>query len=76
MELGFGWVSVTGAFRSLVPGAPFAPALLLPTTIFACVRVHEELLSRGYQLRNAAEGLNLPVVGPRNAVIAAWDQGA
>jgi uncharacterized protein len=72
VELGFGWISVNGAFRSLVPGTPFALALLLPTTIFVCVGVYEELLSRGYQLRNAAEGLNLPFVGPRNAVIVAW----
>jgi uncharacterized protein len=71
-ELGFGWITVTGAFRSLVPGTPFALAILLPTTVYVCVGFYEELLSRGYQLRNAAEGLNLPVVGPRNAVILAW----
>jgi uncharacterized protein len=72
VELGFGWVTVTGAFRSLVPGTPFALAMLLPTTLFVCVGVYEELLFRGYQLRNAAEGLNLSVVGPRKAVIVAW----
>jgi uncharacterized protein len=72
VELGFGWISVTGTFRPLVPGAPFALAILLPVVLFSCVGVYEELLSRGYQLRNAAEGLNLPVVGPRNAVILAW----
>ena len=72
VELGFGWVTVTGAFRSLVPGTPFALAMLLPTTLFVCVGIYEELLFRGYQLRNAAEGLNLPIVGPRKAVIVAW----
>jgi membrane protease YdiL (CAAX protease family) len=72
VELGFGWITVTGAFRSLAPGTPFALAMLLPATFFVCVGVYEELLFRGYQLRNAAEGLNLPVVGPRNAVILAW----
>ena len=72
VELGFGWITVTGALHSLVPGTPFALAILLPATAFLCIGVYEELLFRGYQLRNAAEGLNLPVVGPRNAVILAW----
>ncbi len=72
VELGFGWITVTAAFRSLLPGTPFAIAILLPTTAFVCVGVYEELLARGYQLRNAAEGLNLPFVGPRNAVLLAW----
>ncbi len=72
VELGLGWITVTAAFLSLVPGTPFAIAILLPTTVFVCVGVYEELFARGYQLRNAAEGLNLPVVGPRNAVLLAW----
>jgi uncharacterized protein len=71
-ELGLGWVTVTGAFESLVPGAPFWLAILVPAALFLCVGFYEELLSRGYQLRNAAEGLNLPGVGPRNAVLLAW----
>ena len=71
-ELGLGWVTVTGAFESLVPGAPFWLGILVPAALFLCVGVYEELVSRGYQLRNAAEGLNLPGVGPRNAVLLAW----
>ena len=72
VELGFGWITVTSEFRSLMPGTPFALAMLLPTTLFVCGGIYEELLFRGYQLRNAAEGLNLPVMGPRKAVILAW----
>jgi uncharacterized protein len=72
VELSFGWITVTGTFQTLVPGTPFALTMLIPTTLFLCIGVYEELLFRGYQLRNAAEGLNLPVVGPRNAVILAW----
>ena len=72
VELGFGWITVTGAFHTPVPGTPFVLAIIPPTTIFLCVGVYEELLFRGYQLRNAAEGLNLPDVGPRKAVILAW----
>ena len=72
VELGMGWITVTAAFRSLVPGTPFLIAILIPATVSLCVGVYEELLARGYQLRNAAEGLNLPFVGPRNAVLLAW----
>ena len=71
-ELVQGWVKVTGAFESLVPGTPFWLAILIPAALFLCVGFYEELISRGYQLRNAAEGLNFPGVGPRNAVLLAW----
>ena len=71
-ELGLGWVTVTGAFESLVPGMPFWLAILIPAALFLCVGFYEELISRGYQLRNAAEGLNLPGLGARNAVLLAW----
>lgn len=71
-ELAFGWITVTGSFESLQPGTPFALGILLPLGIFLCVGVYEEMLSRGYQLRNAAEGLNYPAIGPRAAVVLAW----
>jgi uncharacterized protein len=72
VELGLGWVTVTGVFESGLPGTPFGPAVLVPAVLFLCVGFYEELVSRGYQLRNAAEGLNLPGVGPRGAVLLAW----
>jgi uncharacterized protein len=72
IQLRLGWITVTGIFESVLPGTPFALAILLPAAVFLCTGVSEELLSRGYQLRNAAEGLNLPVMGPRNAVLLAW----
>jgi membrane protease YdiL (CAAX protease family) len=72
VQLGLGWVTVTGAFESSVPGAPFWLAVLVPAALFLCVGFYEELVSRGYQLRNAAEGLNLPGIGPRGAILLAW----
>jgi uncharacterized protein len=72
VELTLGWVTVEGAFEAVEPGTRFALAILLPTGIFVCVGVYEETLTRGYQLRNAAEGLNYPALGPRGAVLGAW----
>ncbi len=72
VQLGLGWITVTGTFVSGLTGAPFWLAVLVPAAVFLCVGFYEELVSRGYQLRNAAEGLNLPGVGPRNAVLVAW----
>jgi membrane protease YdiL (CAAX protease family) len=72
VQSGLGWVTVTGSFESLVPGAPFWLAVLVPATLFVCVGFYEELVSRGYQLRNAAEGLNSSSLGPRGAVLLAW----
>ncbi|MFB6105907.1 MAG: lysostaphin resistance A-like protein [Halobacteriaceae archaeon] len=52
VEYALGWVRVTGT----LVGSPATglPALLV---LFVCVGVYEEVLSRGYQLTNAAEGL-------------------
>jgi uncharacterized protein len=72
VELGLGWVTVEGSFEAVEPGARFALAILLPVGIFVCVGVYEETLTRGYQLRNAAEGLDYPALGPRGAVLLAW----
>jgi hypothetical protein len=72
VELGLGWITVIGAWETVRPGAPFALATLLPLGLFVCVGIYEETLSRGYQIRNAAEGLNYPALGPRGAVLLAW----
>jgi membrane protease YdiL (CAAX protease family) len=72
VQFGLGWVTVTGSFESLVPGAPFWLAVIVPAVHFVCVGFYEELVSRGYQLRNAAEGLNSSSLGPRGAVLLAW----
>jgi uncharacterized protein len=72
VESGLGWITVVGAFETTRTGAPFALAILLPVAAFVCVGFSEETVSRGYQLRNAAEGLNYPTLGPRGAVLVAW----
>ena len=72
VELGLGWVTVTGAFETYGTGAPFAVAILVPTAAFLCTGFYEEMIFRGYQLKNAAEGLNYPALGPGGAVMIAW----
>jgi len=72
VELGLGWVRVTGAFETYGTNTPFAVSMLLPTAAFLCIGFYEETVFRGYQLKNAAEGLNYSVLGPRGAVLLAW----
>lgn len=70
-ELAAGWVMVTGSFEA-VDGDAFFPAILAPVILYFCVGFYEELVSRGYQLTNLAEGLNLPGIGPTGAILLAW----
>ena len=72
VELAAGWITVTGTFETVGNGSPFALAILLPLVVFACVGFYEELLSRGYQLQNMAEGFNYPSLGPKGAILLAW----
>ncbi|HNO43500.1 MAG TPA: CPBP family intramembrane metalloprotease, partial [Ottowia sp.] len=64
-----GWVTITG-FWSAPPGVPFAAAILAPLVLAVVVSVAEELLSRGNQLLNLAEGFRF--LGLRPAVLLAW----
>ncbi|MEA4909740.1 MAG: type II CAAX endopeptidase family protein [Anaerolineaceae bacterium] len=69
-ELALGWIRVTGTLSS-PDGAAFWPSILQGLFGFICVAIYEELFSRGYLLRNLAEGLRLPAWGSRGALIVA-----
>jgi uncharacterized protein len=71
LQLAAGWVTVTGSFVTTNGGA-FFPTILAPVVLFVCVGFYEELVSRGYQLTNLAEGLNGVGVGPGGAIVLAW----
>ena len=51
---------------------PFAIAILGPVTVFLVVGITEELLARGYQLRNLSEGFNGAPFAPRTAILVSW----
>ena len=69
VELAAGWATVSGTFESGW-GSPFL--VLTPVVVFAFVGLWEELLYRGYLLKNLAEGLRIEPLGPRGAVVLAW----
>jgi membrane protease YdiL (CAAX protease family) len=77
-EVGAGWVTVTGTFHSqlpdLLPGTslprlPFGVALSVSLLLFIAVGIGEEFFSRGYHLKNLAEGLGF--TKPKGAVLVA-----
>jgi hypothetical protein len=57
IELAAGWVTVSGTFVTRDPEVGFLSTILRPLIVFLAVGIYEELLSRGYHLRNMAEGL-------------------
>jgi membrane protease YdiL (CAAX protease family) len=71
VELAARWVTVTGTFVTRNPDMNFLAGIVPAVVIFLAVGFHEELFSRGYQLRNMAEGLNGRLLGPRGAIVVA-----
>jgi membrane protease YdiL (CAAX protease family) len=58
IELALGWIQVQPfRERSLTQLGHFLSYFLVTLTLFLAVGISEELLSRGYQLKNLAEGL-------------------
>ena len=68
-ELSMGWVTVTETLHTVRPGNSFVLSLIVFAVLFACVGFSEELLARGYQLTNLAEGFNFNAIGPKKAAL-------
>jgi uncharacterized protein len=67
----FGWIEVTGWGWNRASAAGFILPFLMYFLLMAAVGFYEELLTRGYQIRNLAEGLNYRKTGPVWALILA-----
>lgn len=72
IEYAAGWVRVREVLAVGLVDTSFAVAMLGPLVVSLVISITEELLARGYQLRNLAEGLNYPRLGPARAIVASW----
>lgn len=70
VELSAGWITIEGFFRH--DTVSFGFAMFQSALMFIAVGFYEEMFSRGYQLRNLAEGLNWKGIGPRAALLISY----
>lgn len=69
IEYAAGWIKITGTFDSGFDGISFGLGMLGALLLFLAVGFYEELMSRGYHLKNMAEGFGF--IGSRAAIIIA-----
>ena len=71
IERAMGWVSITETSVSKIDGWTFPASIALALATVALAATTEELVARGYQIRNLAEGLNLRSLGAKGALVLA-----
>jgi uncharacterized protein len=67
-----GWVTISAFLTRADANTPFFIGLIETIALFLMVGFYEESFSRGYQLRNIAEGLNLGPISPSTSLVIAW----
>ena len=67
-----GWVKIRDVWVVTPGNVPFGIAILGPMAVFLVVGITEELLARGYQLRNLSEGFNGAPFAPQIAILVSW----
>ena len=58
-ELAMGWIQIDSFLVNFTGGEYFVTDTLKVLVLFICIGFYEEMLMRGYLLRNLAEGLNI-----------------
>lgn len=71
-QVSLGWITIHDTFYRLDANLSFILPLLVFFFLFICVAISEELVTRGYLLKNLSEGLNFKSTGPKKAIYAAW----
>jgi membrane protease YdiL (CAAX protease family) len=71
-ELSAGWITITGTLQTGSVGSNFWGEIASYVILFLAVGISEEMLSRGYELRNLAEGFNFKALSPRTALLLAY----
>ncbi len=72
VEKSLGWISVSNTVHSMDSHSTFILPFMVFLFYFAAQGTFEELLSRGYLMKNLSEGFNLKAVGPKWAILIAW----
>lgn len=67
-----GWVTITGEQLAAQAGAAIGVGLLVAAIRYICVGIYEELLSRGYMLRNLGEGFKNLGISPKLAILIGY----
>jgi uncharacterized protein len=72
VELAAGWVEITGYAQPGPSGHGFWIGIIAMLILFSGVGINEEMLFRGYFLRNMAEGFEGRLINPRAALLLAF----
>lgn len=72
VEWAAGWLRIEGTLVNRLSNASFAAWIGTNAIVFLCVGIYEELFSRGYLLRNLAEGFKFGPIRPRAALLVAY----
>ena len=72
IEITLGWIIITGPLAVYTNHLAFTHELVNSIIVFIAVGIQEETFSRGYHLRNIAEGITRPQIKPLQALILGW----
>src|SRR4030095_2410563 len=70
LALSMGWLKITSTLVS-APGQPFIAAILADAVVIVGIAGWEEMVFRGYLIKNVAEGLYSKIIGARWATVIA-----